>query len=191
MIIPRLIGITAAAGSGKDTLADHIAANFGHVKYALASPIKQLLNERFGWTDEMWNDRQWKEAGHPQCGSIWNGGPRHFSPRSWAQWLGTDVGRALDANVWVNQMLVKWERLPRSQGLVVPDVRFNNEAHAIREHLGVIVRIDRPSATPINAHISENGVDPSLIDATISNDRSIDDFLTEAVSVLRNLRGDV
>jgi hypothetical protein len=185
MNVPLLIGITGAAGAGKDTLADHISKVFGHVKYSLASPIKQLLNERFGWTDEMWADREWKESDNPECGrrADWEE-YNYFSPRTWAQWLGTEVGREIGGqDVWVNLMLHEWRM--SSSGLVVPDVRFDSEAANILNRGGVVVKVVRSAAEPVNAHVSEKGVQSKLISATIRNDGSVDEFLSKAISVLQ------
>ncbi|WP_445177068.1 deoxynucleotide monophosphate kinase family protein, partial [Pseudomonas aeruginosa] len=40
---PFLIGLTGRARSGKDTAANYLAAQFGLLVYALASPLKLAL----------------------------------------------------------------------------------------------------------------------------------------------------
>lgn len=193
MSLPRLIGITGRSGVGKDTLADALVAHFGYSKYSLAQPIKALLNSRFGWTDAEWRDRSFKETGHPQCGYEWQGSPRYFSPRSWAQWLGTEVGRNIGGeDVWVNQMEREWKQHTFTCGprngyqprMVVPDVRFDNEARRIRQLGGVVILVERPSAQPVRAHVSESGVSPELINARVVNDIDVDSYLTNAVKGL-------
>ena len=160
MSFPALIGITGRAGVGKDTLAHYLHIMFGYHRYALAQPIKEALNARFGWTLERWNDRAWKEAPSEQCGT---GAAGQFSPRSWAQWLGTEVGRELHGDdCWIRLMQREWEQVRRSvDGMVVSDIRFDNEAAAIRELGGVVVCVDRSAAQPIAPHKSERGVSAS------------------------------
>ena len=51
----NIVGITGQAGSGKDTVADHLVAEHGYVKVALADPIKRFGREVFGFTDtQLW-----------------------------------------------------------------------------------------------------------------------------------------
>lgn len=45
----KLLGMTGRAGSGKDTAAGMLSDMLGFETYALASPIKNLVNSLFGW----------------------------------------------------------------------------------------------------------------------------------------------
>jgi hypothetical protein len=200
--LPRLIGITGVAGVGKDTLADYLVREHKFVKYALADPIKRLLNDRFGWTMEDWQDRAWKERSEINAGWKKHGG-RHFSPRSWAQWLGTEVGRFLAGeDVWAHKMADAWHALdreivyyrdlamdpPRGQLMVVPDVRFDNEARIIGNLGGVVIRVVRQDAKPVEQHASELGVDNRYVHCMVENYGSIPDFLARAEATLEDVR---
>lgn len=175
--LPRLVGIAGLAGSGKDTAADYLRTRYGFEKYSLAEPIKAALNAMFGWTSEMWEDREWKERpAHEACGR---------SPRFLSQTLGTEWGRqVVDGEVWVARAHSRWMALhdgvdatfgplPR---LVIPDVRFQNEARWIREQGGVVVEVVR-HGTPQQDHASEAGIPDRLIDYRVSNDRDVLTFL--------------
>jgi hypothetical protein len=130
MSFPVLIGITGKAGSGKDTLAEYLQIVYGYHRYALAGPIIEKLNARFGWTSEQWKDRTWKEATSVQCGGV---GAGQFSPRSWVQWLGAQVRELCGDDYLARLMAREWHELPRGvTGMVVSDVRLNCEAAAIR-----------------------------------------------------------
>jgi len=167
-------------GAGKDTLADYFVREHGFVKYSLAAPMKKLLNDRFGWTSADWDDREWKERQFDACGSPRRTGmiaPDSFSPRSWAQWLGTDVGRYIGGpDCWVNMMVREWVelndvneetfgQLPR---MIVPDVRFDNEARRIHALSGVIVRVIRTDLPPPPPHVSERGISDELVDIQVA-----------------------
>ena len=52
---------------------------------------------------------------------------------------------------------------------VVSDCRFENEAQAIKDRGGVIIRIDRPGVKPINNHPSETAIDHWPFDYKIAN----------------------
>lgn len=163
-------GLTGPAGSGKDTVADYLVARHGFVKMALADPIKNLLNERFGWTPEHWADREWKERGDHRYGTAFDGTP--MSPRSWAQWLGTEVGRKVAGDdVWARQTRHRMN-IPHiqyaDQPIVIPDVRFDNEADLLCDK---VIRIYRPDdqRPDVREHVSENGLNAKYITATIPN----------------------
>lgn len=189
--LPRLIGITGRAGSGKDTLADYLVRQFGYVKYSLSKPIKDILNERFGWTEKDWENRAWKEAQMPHCGASVRNITINFSPRSWAQWLGTEVGRNIGGeDVWVNMMERAWRDLLEDRSMwadalmVVPDVRFNNEARRIHELGGAVIRVVRDGVADVNAHVSELGISDELVNVEVINDSDIITFLRNSVYAL-------
>lgn len=170
--LPPIVGFTGKAGAGKDTLAA-CAARFGYARYSLADPIKDLLNARFGWKPEWWDNREWKET--PRyihgCSSYLAA----FSPRSWAQWLGTEVGRTLAGDdVWVNALLAKAAANGHGKRCVVPDVRFNNEARKIQEMGGIIIHVFR-DVPSVEAHVSERGVDDLYLDYTINNNGTVEE----------------
>ena len=61
--------------------------------------------------------------------------------------------------------------------MVVPDVRFPDEAQSIKERGGVIVRIKREGYEPVNAHISETAYQDQ--DFIIVNDGTPEDLYNE------------
>ena len=159
-----IVGISGKAGSGKDTLAALLVKQHGYHRRALADPIRELLNDRFDWDPEFWNSREWKETRNAAAGNK--------SPRDWSQWLGTEVGRGLAGDdVWVNALARDWA-LMEYPLLVVPDIRFNNEAEWIRSIGGIMVNVTRPGVAPVRSHRSEAGVDEDLIDLSLRNDGS-------------------
>lgn len=197
--LPRLIGISGLSGCGKDTLADYLVRQFGYTKYSLAKPLKDMLNARFGWKESDWLDREWKEQSTPPCGYSMKYSEQYgrehafFSPRSWAQWLGTEVARVLAGeDVWIDRMEREWLAECRRQmagagnfaSMVVPDVRFDNEARRIHSLGGVVIRVVRPDAAGVLPHISERGISDELINVQIVNDKDVITYLRESVYAL-------
>jgi hypothetical protein len=187
-----LIGITGLAGSGKDTLADGIAAIDVYVKYSLADPIKAAINTMFGFGPVHWTDREWKEKPIP-----WLGETAQRSPRFLAQTLGTEWGRQIiHPEIWLRIADQKFQRISQTgtmqggrimgMGMIVPDIRFDNEAKWIKDNGGLLLKVERPDLEEIseNSHATEAGVSPALIDAVITNDGPPSKMVTEARNVL-------
>lgn len=171
-----LIGLTGKAGAGKDTVADYLVER-GFAKVSFADPIKQMLCALMDVGKHQWEDRLWKER------PVFMG----HSPRYLAQTLGTEWGRKLVHNkIWIKLALEEADRYNKA---IITDVRFDNEAQAIRDHGGVVIQVLRPGheATEHTAHSSESGVDPDLIGRTIMNDRRLKDLALEIHRVMDSL----
>jgi hypothetical protein len=52
---------------------------------------------------------------------------------------------------------------------IITDVRFENEAKAIKEKKGIILRVERPGVKPVNSHPSETSLDSWNFDYKIQN----------------------
>lgn len=96
------------------------------------------------------------------------------------QRLGTEAGRqTLWDSIWVDAALTGH---PEDARLVVTDCRFPNEAQAIKERGGLVVRINRGGVGPATGtdgkvHASETSLDDWKFDYTINNDfMVIDDY---------------
>ena len=168
-----IIGLSGQAGSGKDTVADFLVEHYGFVKVALADPIKRAAMEWWGFTEEqLWGPSS--ERNKPDMRYLVEpsnpfGAPVdvYLTPRHALQKIGTEVGRAIDPDVWVRltmriarRLLAKegdreYERtvgmyITRGstgpyRGVVISDCRFRNEFKVIKEN-GYLVRIKRPQA---------------------------------------------
>jgi hypothetical protein len=156
----RLIGIVGKKGAGKDTTADYIVRRHGFVKRAYASPLKQACKALFSLTDSQLEDPVEKERVDDRWGK---------TPREVMQWLGTDVVRhSLGCDFWIRHMGFYRKDNP-DERLVIPDVRFLNEAWWIRENGGILIRVVRPSACSTDTHASEVEQDEIEADYTIRN----------------------
>jgi hypothetical protein len=91
----RPIGITGKIAAGKDTFADMLVAHESQMftKYSLASPMKKIANEVFGFTNKQLYDHARKEVVDP----FWD-----ITPRRFLQILGTDMFRdVFRDDVWL------------------------------------------------------------------------------------------
>lgn len=174
-MIPRIIGLTGYAGVGKDLVANYLHDKYQYRRLGVSDPIKELLNKRFGWDQEWWFDRDWKEN---SCGDLGyfcdgDGTETNFSPRSWVQWLGTEVGRALDEDIWIRMSSRKITNADDRIRWCVADIRFPNEGSYLKERWGAsfkCIRILRPGGPHIMNHSSELSVDSVKHDALLMND---------------------
>ncbi len=63
-----------------------------------------------------------------------------MTPRMLMQMLGTEFGRNMvHPNLWVNSLMNEYKR----QKWLITDVRFPNEAKAIKDRGGILIRLDR------------------------------------------------
>lgn len=107
---------------------------------------------------------------------------RPMTVREFLQKLGTEAIRdGLHQNAWVNALFADYRsdanyinigstKFPTGPSRwVISDVRFENEAQAIKDRGGVIIRIDRPGVKPVNNHPSEIALDHWPFDYKIAN----------------------
>lgn len=165
-----IFGLTGRARSGKDTAALALRP-LGFVRVAFADPMRDMLRA-IGLRDEdMEGDA--KERPVPHLG---------LSYRRLAQTLGTEWGRALDPDLWIKVARSRIERvIAEGRSVVVTDIRFDNEAALVRHMGGRVIRIDREEAAAVLKHTSEAGVNHALIDATVFNNDSLDEFRARVV----------
>lgn len=172
-----VIGFTGLAGAGKSTAARILADHHGFIVLPFAGPLKAMARA-FGLTArEMTID---KEVPLERL----NG----KSPRQFMQLLGTEFGRELiGPNVWLDAWRAGLgESAAEHFGDILvasDDVRFENEAAAVRAEGGIVVRIERDGAGSASGanHASEAGVVP---DITITNDGSPDAFAAKVLGLL-------
>ena len=161
----RLIGLTGAAGAGKDLVATLIP---GALRIAFADPLYEGLAAMLGIPEALLRSRATKEAPLAGLGR---------SPRQLLQTLGTDWGRQMvSPDIWLQAAYWRWEKASAAghSFVVVPDVRFANEARLIHDQGGEVWLIHRPHLEPVAAHVSEAGLPLGQIDRLLVNDGSVE-----------------
>ena len=172
----RIIGFCGPAGAGKDLAASMVP---GACRIAFADPIYQGLSTMLGIPEGVLRDRSAKEQPIVGIGA---------SPRQLLQTLGTEWGRQMIRDdIWLRVAYWRWEQAAAAGlGLiVVPDVRFENEARQIRSEGGEVWFVHRPGVEPVTAHSSEAGLPLKLIDRLIVNDGTVDQLRERVEATFR------
>lgn len=174
-----LIGLTGVARSGKDTAASVIEQGFGFGGYSLADPIRLGLEAMLGVPfNSLTSDAPNREKVLEPFGK---------SPRQMLQTLGTEWGRELvHEDIWL-MAADRHIAASSARGVVIRDIRFDNEAEWLANKGGILIKIDRPDATSINEHKSEAGVSMRHIDFTIHNDSTLPVFKMRVESTVSKI----
>jgi hypothetical protein len=185
-----LIGVSGYSNSGKDTVGaviqylncprpgasiEEVCANYSEHEWWLdeesdweirkfAGKLKDIASHLTGIDIEDFEDQEFKKT---NLGVEWwtEAGP--MTVRDFLQKLGTDALRnGLHTNVWVNALMADYTE---DSNWIITDTRFPNEAEAIKSKGGIIIRVNRPGVSAINAHPSETALDDWKFDYTIAN----------------------
>jgi len=134
--------------------------------------------------------------------------PLYLTPRYALQRLGTEWGRDCCPGIWVDYAMRVVGKIRAGQcrynalegivpnaiagytGIVIPDVRFPNEAEAILGCGGYVWRIEREGSGlegDAGQHASETGMDQIECNETIQNDGSVRDLENRVRNLLQSL----
>lgn len=157
----RVIGLSGPAGAGKSTVARALRKVAAPVIVeAFAAPLKAMLTafyeEAEGYDFDV-DARLGGELKGEPCELLCGATPR------WAmQSLGTEWGRELiGPEIWVGHWRRRLQHViddPDWNLIVADDVRFEDEATAVRALGGIVVEVERPGVGRGSAHLSEAGV---------------------------------
>lgn len=161
-----IIGLTGKSGSGKDTAAAYLVRELSFTRVAFADKLKEAAREIFGFS---W--QQLHGAKRDEVDDYWE-----MKPSTVLQLLGTECVRDGFANTPVGEDIwIKAALRDRLRGIdyVFTDVRYPNEALALTNIGGRILRITRPEHASTRApHASETAMDSYPCD-TIENIGSV------------------
>lgn len=186
-----LIGLSGYAGAGKDEAAVALVAG-GWRRDAFADRLRAFL-VALDPLVSTFPDVPPTRLSLLVDAYGWDRAKRTFPEvRRLLQRAGTEAGRkVLGTQVWVDALMKDFDA--ENEALVVTDVRFKNEADAIREAGGVMVRIERPGVGPKEdpggwVHESEVALDHYDFDVTVKNDGTIEELHERLLGVTKLIR---
>jgi hypothetical protein len=174
-----LIGLSGYARSGKDTAAELLCLNYEFSRLSFADPMRDAMYKLNPLVDgttrlaDLVDDYGWDVAKSKD------------EARRLLQVFGTEVGREMFGhNFWIDQAFKQVEEPGR---FVVADVRFPNEADAIKARGGTVIRINRHNLSAVNGHKSEHAMDNYMFNHVIYNDGTLDDLANNVFELMHNV----
>lgn len=157
-----IIGLTGYKGSGKSEVAKHLEQKYSFIrvnfKDALVEEMKEKLPDTLSAIANIYT------MTIPELFL-----KKPMIMRELMQNYGTEVRRSDDPLYWITQWEESIRNLPLEQSLIVcDDVRFINEAYAIKKNNGKIIRVMNLSQGEPSSHQSETEQKHILADVTIA-----------------------
>lgn len=178
-----IIGFSGYARSGKDTAAASLP---GFWRYAFADKLKDAARVIFGL-----NDIQLYGSLKEKPDAYWERTPREI-----LQLLGTEcLRKGFADDVWIRALFLS---MKDHYDCVITDVRFPNEAKAIKARGGIVVRVVRPGVGPTprpwwkfwvsKPHVSETSLDQWGFDDVLVNDGTVEELEAKVEARLASWR---
>ena len=176
----KVVGLTGPARSGKDTVAQMIIDHYpGEVKRqgfadALKLSAARIFDPEIDLEAAVALCNELKVSGLITATRRWEQGGvtgretlSQLTGREFLQRFGTEAHRdVFGEDFWLNAVL------PADRDdcdlLVIPDVRFENEAARVKNR-GRLFLIERPGIAPVEAHASEAGVPGQYLSGVVHN----------------------
>jgi dephospho-CoA kinase len=193
MAAPVKIALTGRMRSGKDSVADYLARQYGFARFAFGDGIRKVCRELF--PDQFRNP---------------DGSER--KPRALLQGVGQAM-RAFDPDVWINRTLNEvndWLRVNTivetvKPNVVICDLRQPNEYARLRTEGFVIIRVNASDETRIQrmidagdtfdddtlTHETEQHVDSFAVDYEIDNNGSLAELYAQVDEIMADIAGKV
>lgn len=179
--MPKIIALTGAKGSGKDTVADILISAYytpvdGRIRrVAFADPIKHEVMRIFDLSriDEYDIFKRSTMTMQALGGVSFDG--RHVVREIGMMMRKYDVNQFVE---YVDQQIASDENAI----WVITDLRFDNELIHLQNLGAKIVKIDRPLGN-IDTHITERGFDNSICDVVIENKSTLEEFNNQVLEV--------
>ena len=196
-IVQELVPNTWKIVKFADKLKDVVCLLIGCTREQLEDPEfkeQELGEEWWYWEDQntkktyVYDDHRPLFSGRPEY-------PESMkiikpTPRFLLQYIGTDLFRhQLHVDTWVNATMANYKPQKMSEynpsQWIISDVRFPNEARAIKERGGILIQIVRDSA-PISDHISETALDGyDNFHYIVKNNGTIGDLKDQIENILK------
>tara|TARA_Y100000034_G_scaffold136800_1_gene215894 strand:+ start:18767 stop:19372 length:606 start_codon:yes stop_codon:yes gene_type:complete len=143
-----LIGIAGRMGSGKNTVADMICKKYPQLEQkSFAYKLRKVVSVLTGIPLEDLLSQENKERFLPEF---------NMTIREILQIVGTEALRhSFHKDIWVLALFAEYTK---ESDWIITDVRFENEANAIKDRGGILLNIIREKNT-VDIHLSETALD--------------------------------
>lgn len=164
-----LIGITGHKFSGKSTVAKMLSEILGYETHSFADKLKDITCILSGCTREDLENYDFKENElvpdylRPYC---LNADKPTY--RAFLQHFGSEVMRGINNNIWIDCTLSNC-----GKDAIISDCRFPNEAKAIKERGGIVIKVVRDGVATGDTHQSETKIDEIEPDYVFFNNKSL------------------
>jgi hypothetical protein len=179
---PLVIALMGRKRCGKTAAAKYLTRTYPFLGCKFASVLKNMLLA-MGLSTEDIEGRTKETPKDILCGK---------TPRYAMQTLGTEWGRELiGENLWTGLWKRKVRKyLTRGYFVVCDDLRFPNEAQAVREMGGIVVRLigKEDDISKLDGHASEANYDGISADYTINNCGTIAELYSKLNELLAHIR---
>ena len=189
--LPKIILLSGAKRSGKDTFANYLEEHYGYKHIKITTKLKNCIKILFDLEDEDLEDN--KELVNPE----WK-----VTPRRIMQFMGTEmfqnkiqelipnIGKTFWIKSLLNNELITKLMTNKEYKIVISDLRFIHELEEIKKiniqffH----IRINNNNLNyTIDNHISENEFYKLKYDYVINNNNSIYDYYYEIEKLMNGL----
>lgn len=201
---PIIIGLTGSARSGKTSIAEHLRDKHDFIILSFADPLKDMvkkLDPIIGVDEDSQYAHYADPVAYPVVLSDFLDEDGEFFPEPGEDWVkaqypeyrrilqvfGTELMRNYDKNFWRDQLVERLDTLlfhGRSAHsgvrVVIPDVRFPNEAEVVRDYVhakGGLANVYRPGHQG-NSHTSETHAGLLGEPICFVNDGTLDELLS-------------
>lgn len=186
-----LFAMSGKMGAGKDTIGDEIAKfvedkDFEVSKTSYAEPLRKEISEitievEFGVPiDELTDKYKTTEEEIYRLVELIDGYSiyeKTAETRRAMQYWGTDVRRKQNPNYWVNKTVqAVLDSINSGISIYVTDVRFPNEADAIVDLGGKLIRLEVPTSVRADRIGSRDGNRPTEESLAHSSETGLDNY---------------
>lgn len=210
-----IIAISGKKGSGKDTVGkiiQHIQPEYDWQIKKYAGKLKEVAGLILGIAPHNFEDEGFKNS---YLSLEWNYTQDYFNQfgvkvgigehqmtiRTFLQRLGTEGGRAVHPEIWINALYADYQCIPADRApngwdcpnWLITDCRFPNEFKAAKDKGGFAIRIERDDILRLgkedtDKHPSETALDNvSDWDAIIYNNGTQEELMKQVTETLNKL----
>jgi len=171
----QIIAFAGRKQSGKTSACEFTANVFTQTLqqtsciYNFADPLKKMCIDILGLTYEQCYGSDESKNEYVDC--LWPDSGKAMTAREVMQYVGTDIFRKMQHNVWADATIrkIQDENLPLA---VIADCRFPNEVQAVKNAGGLVIKLNRNlynSTHESETALDENRYDQSNFDFLIDN----------------------